>query len=279
MALLYPLRPRVFNNKRLLPANVYGMPALSPFYQGLRGFAQARQTSTKSFENTLRQFATTPFAVNSEAYMDRIRTQYGYQDKDIQNALGVVGGVVGAGVSGLVELGYFQSPIKSFSFRKGFKLQNPFKGPQKFGQKIDWSKTITDQRRNLVQKLFFKTDAQNKAIKNFNTLNDVLTNSKSAVKKSEEALKMRLILDWLQRVLVNSRRELFTNVSNEKLNTFLADYNSLTVMNLIWDVMSDVLVTSIGLFYFSEKLTKLKKLGVMLSFISIILLTWNDGNE
>lgn len=56
-------------------------------------------------------------------------------------------------------------------------------------------------------------------------------------------------------------------------------YNSLTVMNLLWDVMSDVLVTTIGLFYFSEKLTKFKKLGVFFSFISIILLTWKDGDE
>jgi drug/metabolite transporter (DMT)-like permease len=53
-------------------------------------------------------------------------------------------------------------------------------------------------------------------------------------------------------------------------------YNSLTVMNLMWDVMSDVIVTLIGLFYFSEKLTKFKKLGVIFSFISIILLTWKD---
>lgn len=56
-------------------------------------------------------------------------------------------------------------------------------------------------------------------------------------------------------------------------------FNSLTVMNLLWDVMSDVLVTAIGLFYFSEKLTKFKKLGVIFSFISIILLTWKDGDE
>lgn len=55
--------------------------------------------------------------------------------------------------------------------------------------------------------------------------------------------------------------------------------NGLTVMNLLWDVMSDVVVTAIGLFYFSEKLTKFKKIGVILSFISIILLTWKDGNE
>lgn len=57
------------------------------------------------------------------------------------------------------------------------------------------------------------------------------------------------------------------------------NHNSLTVMNLLWDVMSDVLVTSIGLFYFSEKLTKFKRLGVFFSFISIILLTWKDGDD
>jgi len=56
-------------------------------------------------------------------------------------------------------------------------------------------------------------------------------------------------------------------------------YSTLTVMNLLWDVMSDVLVTAIGLFYFSEKLTRFKKLGVMFSFISIILLTWKDGDD
>jgi multidrug transporter EmrE-like cation transporter len=56
-------------------------------------------------------------------------------------------------------------------------------------------------------------------------------------------------------------------------------YNTLTVMNLLWDVMSDVLVTAIGLFYFSEKLTPLKKAGVLTSIISIILLTWNDSAE
>ena len=37
------------------------------------------------------------------------------------------------------------------------------------------------------------------------------------------------------------------------------NYNSLTIMNLLWDVMSDVIVTSIGLFYFQEKLSNMKK--------------------
>jgi multidrug transporter EmrE-like cation transporter len=56
-------------------------------------------------------------------------------------------------------------------------------------------------------------------------------------------------------------------------------HNSLTVMNLLWDVMSDVVVTAIGLFYFSEKLTKFKRMGVILSIVSIVLLTWKDGDD
>jgi multidrug transporter EmrE-like cation transporter len=48
---------------------------------------------------------------------------------------------------------------------------------------------------------------------------------------------------------------------------------SLTVMNLLWDVMSDVIVTLIGLFYFGETLTMTKKLGVVLSLVSVFLLT------
>lgn len=55
--------------------------------------------------------------------------------------------------------------------------------------------------------------------------------------------------------------------------------NGLTVMNLLWDVMSDVIVTAIGIFVFAEKLSRFKKAGVILSFISIILLTWKDGDE
>jgi multidrug transporter EmrE-like cation transporter len=57
------------------------------------------------------------------------------------------------------------------------------------------------------------------------------------------------------------------------------NHNSLTIMNLLWDVMSDVLVTTIGLFYFKEKLSNIKKTGVFLSLISVILLTWKDGDE
>lgn len=55
-------------------------------------------------------------------------------------------------------------------------------------------------------------------------------------------------------------------------------YESLTVMNLLWDVMSDVMITLVGLLIFQEKIGPYKKAGVMLSFISIILMSLNDGD-
>jgi drug/metabolite transporter (DMT)-like permease len=56
-------------------------------------------------------------------------------------------------------------------------------------------------------------------------------------------------------------------------------FESLTVMNLMWDVMSDIGVTAVGLFYFKEKISKYKKLGVLLSVVSIILLSYEDGEH
>ena len=52
--------------------------------------------------------------------------------------------------------------------------------------------------------------------------------------------------------------------------------NGLIIMNLLRDVMSGILVSIVGLFYFSEKLTNVKKVGVLLSVISVILLSLKD---
>ena len=54
-------------------------------------------------------------------------------------------------------------------------------------------------------------------------------------------------------------------------------YESMTVMNLLWDVISDVLVTFIGLIVFQEKIGPYKKAGVIFSFLSIVLMSLNDG--
>lgn len=53
---------------------------------------------------------------------------------------------------------------------------------------------------------------------------------------------------------------------------------TLTILNLVWDLTSDVVVTLIGLFVFAEQISSVKKLGVLLSFISLFLMTYEgDG--
>lgn len=54
-------------------------------------------------------------------------------------------------------------------------------------------------------------------------------------------------------------------------------FESLIVMNLMWDLMSDIMVTGVGLVYFKEKLGPYKTLGVILSFASIVLMSLEDG--
>ena len=85
-------------------------------------------------------------------------------------------------------------------------------------------------------------------------------------------------LGWIKSRIVVALSMLFYSIQPIIFLKSLS-HNSLTVMNLLWDVMSDVSVTVIGLFYFGEKLTRFKKLGVLFSIISIFLLTYKDGDE
>jgi multidrug transporter EmrE-like cation transporter len=50
-------------------------------------------------------------------------------------------------------------------------------------------------------------------------------------------------------------------------------FESLTVMNLFWDLSSDILVTLLGLFYFAEKLSPRRMVGVFLALIALLLLS------
>ena len=49
-------------------------------------------------------------------------------------------------------------------------------------------------------------------------------------------------------------------------------YDTMTVMNLVWDLTSDVLVTLTGLLIFKEYLTPRRMAGVALSLVSLFLL-------
>ena len=53
---------------------------------------------------------------------------------------------------------------------------------------------------------------------------------------------------------------------------------SMTIMNILWDVMSDVLVAIIGIYVFGESLSKIQVIGLILSLSGITLLGFKDDN-
>jgi len=59
---------------------------------------------------------------------------------------------------------------------------------------------------------------------------------------------------------------------------FLSALNvsSLTIMNLSWDLISDILVTLLGIFYFKEKIAGTHMIGLLLGGLSLILLSQKD---
>jgi multidrug transporter EmrE-like cation transporter len=53
---------------------------------------------------------------------------------------------------------------------------------------------------------------------------------------------------------------------------------TLTIMNLVWDLTSDLIVTIIGLVIFAEVVPPTKMLGIVVSMIGLILMTYEgDG--
>lgn len=53
-------------------------------------------------------------------------------------------------------------------------------------------------------------------------------------------------------------------------------YESMTVMNLIWDLTSDVMVTLFGVFYFKESIKGLRWLAVLFAIFSLGLFAYTD---
>lgn len=54
------------------------------------------------------------------------------------------------------------------------------------------------------------------------------------------------------------------------------NYESLTAMNLIWDLTSDVIVTLVGVFYFGETIKGLRWLAVLFALFSLALFAYTD---
>ncbi|NDE17241.1 hypothetical protein EBZ80_20150 [bacterium] len=51
---------------------------------------------------------------------------------------------------------------------------------------------------------------------------------------------------------------------------------TLTIMNLVWDLTSDLVVTAIGLIGFAEQISPTKALGVVFSFCGLALMSYDS---
>lgn len=54
------------------------------------------------------------------------------------------------------------------------------------------------------------------------------------------------------------------------------EFEGLAVMNILWNLMSDILVTLLGVFYFKEKISNMKLMGVGFGILALILLSMVD---
>lgn len=50
-------------------------------------------------------------------------------------------------------------------------------------------------------------------------------------------------------------------------------YEGMSVMNMMWDLLSGVFVTIVGLYFFKEKITTKKFAGILLSILCVYLLS------
>ena len=50
-------------------------------------------------------------------------------------------------------------------------------------------------------------------------------------------------------------------------------FEGMAIINLLWNVISSIVVTLVGILYFKEKLTNLKLIGAAFSIVAIWLLT------
>ena len=53
-------------------------------------------------------------------------------------------------------------------------------------------------------------------------------------------------------------------------------YESMTVMNILWDILSDIMVTVMGIFYFKEQISSMKQVGLAFAFVAIVLMSYDE---
>lgn len=57
------------------------------------------------------------------------------------------------------------------------------------------------------------------------------------------------------------------------------EYDGIGMVNFVWNVFSTVLMFAVGIFFFSEKVTRLKSIGILLSFAGLGLIVLADDYQ
>ena len=53
-------------------------------------------------------------------------------------------------------------------------------------------------------------------------------------------------------------------------------FSSMSILNISWNLISNILVTLVGFFYFKEKVSNVEMVGLIFAFISIGCFTYHD---
>lgn len=56
-------------------------------------------------------------------------------------------------------------------------------------------------------------------------------------------------------------------------------YTSMTLLNLIWDLLSDIIVTISGLVYFKESLSGTKSIGLLFALLALTMFNIDDFKQ
>ena len=56
-------------------------------------------------------------------------------------------------------------------------------------------------------------------------------------------------------------------------------FSSMSILNISWNLISNILVTLVGFFYFREQVSNIEMIGLIFAFISIGCFTYDDINK
>ena len=54
------------------------------------------------------------------------------------------------------------------------------------------------------------------------------------------------------------------------------EYDGIGMVNFVWNIFSTILMFTIGIYFFSEKITRLKTMGILLSIAGLGLIVMSD---